>query len=85
MEITLFFSIFFIIISIIIYQFIITYNKGGPDRAIILDTIAFSVIILLYPFMCLYHYITHMFKNIKLYIMASCENETSIDADTIVK
>jgi hypothetical protein len=56
-------TIMIVIIIFIIYKIIVEYNKGGMSRAIILDTIVFSLLIILYPFYLIYDYIIDSFNS----------------------
>lgn len=56
-------TIMIVIIIFIIYKIIVEYNKGGMSRAIMLDTIVFSLLIILYPFYLIYDYIIDSFNS----------------------
>ena len=58
----IFITIMIVIIIFIIYKIIVEYNKGGMSRAIMLDTIVFSLLIILYPFYLIYDYIIDSFN-----------------------
>ena len=56
-------TIMIVIVIFIIYKIIVEYNKSGMSRAIILDSIAFSLLIILYPFYLMYHYRCNLFNS----------------------
>ncbi len=53
--------IMIVIVFFIIYRFIVRYNKVGDSKACLIDTIAFSVLIILYPFYLIYDYSVNSF------------------------
>ena len=63
-SVDLIYTIIIISVILLIYDIISEYNKGGFSRAIILDTIFYSIAIVVCPFYLLYFYTVKLLNGV---------------------